>query len=121
MERHDETSQFDVSDTRTLDEVVRWLLEQDHIPSFCTACYREGRTGDRFMSLCKSGKIHLCCTPNALMTLKEYLMDYASPETRAVGEALIARSLGDIPLERTRAITEDRLQRIQNGERDFRF
>ncbi|MCR5840473.1 MAG: [FeFe] hydrogenase H-cluster radical SAM maturase HydG [Bacteroidales bacterium] len=121
VERHDETSQFDVSDTRTLDEVVRWLLEQDHIPSFCTACYREGRTGDRFMSLCKSGKIHLCCTPNALMTLKEYLMDYASPETRAVGEALIARSLGDIPLERTRAITEDRLQRIQNGERDFRF
>ena len=121
VERHDETSQFDVSDTRTLDEVVRWLLEQDHIPSFCTACYREGRTGDRFMSLCKSGKIHLCCTPNALMTLKEYLMDYASPETRAVGEALIARSLGDIPLERTRSITEERLQRIQNGERDFRF
>ena len=121
VERHDETSQFDVSDTRTLDEVVRWLLEQDHIPSFCTACYREGRTGDRFMSLCMSGKIHLCCTPNALMTLKEYLMDYASPETRAVGEALIARSLGDIPLERTRSITEERLQRIQNGERDFRF
>ena len=121
VERHDETSQFDVSDTRTLDEVVRWLLEQDHIPSFCTACYREGRTGDRFMSMCKCGKIHLCCTPNALMTLKEYLMDYASPETRAVGEALIARSLGDIPLERTRSITEERLQRIQNGERDFRF
>ena len=120
-ERHDETSQFDVSDTRPLDEVVRWLLEQDHIPSFCTACYREGRTGDRFMSLCKSGKISLCCTPNALMTLKEYLMDYASPETRAVGEALIARSLDDIPLERTRQITEDRLKKIENGERDFRF
>ena len=121
VERHDETSQFDVSDTRSLDEVVRWLLEQDHIPSFCTACYREGRTGDRFMSLCKSGKISLCCTPNALMTLKEYLMDYASPETRALGEALIARSLGDIPLERTRQIAADRLQRIENGERDFRF
>ena len=120
-ERHDETSQFDVSDTRSLDEVVRWLLEQDHIPSFCTACYREGRTGDRFMSLCKSGKIGLCCTPNALMTLKEYLVDYASPETRAKGEALIARSLSDIPLERTRSITEDRLARIEHGERDFRF
>ena len=120
-ERHDETSQFDVSDTRSLDDVVRWLLELDHIPSFCTACYREGRTGDRFMSLCKSGKISLCCTPNALMTLKEYLMDYASPETRAAGEALIERGLLDIPVERTREITRDRLQRIENGERDFRF
>ncbi len=120
-ERHDETSQFDVSDTRSLDEVVRWLLEQDHIPSFCTACYREGRTGDRFMSLCKSGKISLCCTPNALMTLKEYLVDYASPETRAVGEALIEKSLSDIPLEKTREITRDRLRRIEQGEHDFRF
>ena len=120
-ERHDETAQFDVADTRPLDDVVRWLLEQNHIPSFCTACYREGRTGDRFMSLCKSGKISLCCTPNALMTLKEYLMDYASDETRALGEALIARSLGDIPLERTRQIAAERLQRIENGERDFRF
>ena len=120
-ERHDETSQFDVSDTRSLDEVVRWLLEQDHIPSFCTACYREGRTGDRFMSLCKSGKIGLCCTPNALMTLKEYLVDYASPETRAVGEALIEKSLSDIPLEKTREITRDRLVRIEHGEHDFRF
>ena len=121
QERHDETSQFDVSDTRSLDEVVRWLLEQDHIPSFCTACYREGRTGDRFMSLCKSGKIGLCCTPNALMTLKEYLVDYASPETRAVGEALIEKSLSDIPLEKTREITRDRLVRIEHGEHDFRF
>ncbi|MBO4586119.1 MAG: [FeFe] hydrogenase H-cluster radical SAM maturase HydG [Bacteroidales bacterium] len=121
VERHDETSQFDVSDTRSLDDVVRWLLEKDHIPSFCTACYREGRTGDRFMSLCKSGKISLCCTPNALMTLKEYLVDYASPETRKVGEALIERGLLDIPLEKTREITRDRLQRIANGERDFRF
>ena len=120
-ERHDETSQFDVSDTRSLDEVVRWLLEQDHIPSFCTACYREGRTGDRFMSLCKSGKIGLCCTPNALMTLKEYLVDYASPETRAKGEALIAKSLADIPLERTRKITEEHLAAIEHGGHDFRF
>ncbi len=121
VERHDETAQFDVSDTRPLDDVVRWLLEQDHIPSFCTACYREGRTGDRFMSLCKSGKISLCCTPNALMTLKEYLMDYASPETRAAGEALIARSLTDIPAGRVRDLTAERLLAIEAGHRDFRF
>ena len=121
VERHNETAQFDVSDTRPLDEVVRWLLEQNHIPSFCTACYREGRTGDRFMSLCKSGKIGLCCTPNAIMTLKEYLMDYASPETRAAGEALIQKSLNDIPLERTREVTRARLLSIEKGERDFRF
>ena len=121
VERHDETAQFDIADTRPLDSVVRWLLENDHIPSFCTACYREGRTGDRFMSLCKSGKIGLCCTPNALMTLKEYLMDYASPETRAAGEALIEKSLSDIPLERTREITLRHLKEIEEGARDFRF
>ena len=120
-ERHDETAQFDVADTRPLDDVVRWLLEQEHIPSFCTACYREGRTGDRFMSLCKSGKISLCCTPNALMTLKEYLMDYASPATRAEGERMIASSLTDIPEGRVRDLTVERLKRIEAGERDFRF
>ena len=120
-ERHDETAQFDVSDQRPLDEVVRWLLEQDHIPSFCTACYREGRTGDRFMSLCKSGKISRCCTPNALMTLKEYLMDYASPETRAVGEAMIERSLSDVPEGRVRDITRQHLDEIAHGAHDFRF
>ena len=120
-QRHDETAQFDVSDTRPLDDVVRWLLERNHIPSFCTACYREGRTGDRFMSLCKSGKISLCCTPNALMTLKEYLMDYASPETRALGERVIAASLTDIPAGRVRDITVERLAAIASGARDFRF
>ena len=120
-ERHDETAQFDVADTRPLDDVVRWLLQNDHIPSFCTACYREGRTGDRFMSLCKSGKISLCCTPNALMTLKEYLMDYASPATRAEGERLIAASLSDIPEGRVREVTLERLARIESGERDLRF
>ena len=120
-ERHNETAQFDVSDTRPLDEVVRWLLEQDHIPSFCTACYREGRTGDRFMSLCKSGKISRCCTPNALMTLKEYLMDYASPETRAVGEAMIERCLSDVPEGRVREITRQHLDEIAHGAHDFRF
>ena len=120
-ERHDETAQFDVSDTRPLDDVVRWLLETDHIPSFCTACYREGRTGDRFMSLCKSGKISLCCTPNALMTLKEYLVDYASPETRAAGEALIAKSLSDIPEGKVRDLTIKHIEEIAAGGHDFRF
>ena len=121
VQRHDETAQFDVADTRSLDEVVAWLLADDHIPSFCTACYREGRTGDRFMSLCKSGKIGLCCTPNALMTLKEYLMDYAAPATREAGERLIARSLADIPSEKVRGICERHLEEIKNGKRDFRF
>ena len=78
------SAQFDVSDNRTLDEVVNWLMKMGYIPSFCTACYREGRTGDRFMSLCKSGQIQNCCHPNALMTLKEYLEDYAAEDTRKV-------------------------------------
>ena len=121
VERHDETAQFDVSDTRPLDDVVRWLLESGHIPSFCTACYREGRTGDRFMSLCKSGKIGLCCTPNAIMTLKEYLMDYASADTRRLGENLIEKSLADIPSEKVRDITARHLREIEEGKRDFRF
>lgn len=120
-EPENETAQFDLSDHRTLDEVVKWLMEMGYIPSFCTACYREGRTGDRFMSLCKSGQINNCCLPNALMTLKEYLMDYASEETKEIGEKLIVSQLGDIPRERTRQIVEDRLQRITAGERDFRF
>ncbi len=115
------TAQFDLSDHRTLDEVVKWLMEMGYIPSFCTACYREGRTGDRFMSLCKSGQINNCCLPNALMTLKEYLMDYASPETKIVGEALIQSQLPDIPREKTRQIVTERLERIAAGERDFRF
>ncbi|MBR6006026.1 MAG: [Clostridia bacterium] len=120
-ERPHDTEQFDVSDQRSLDEVVRWLMETGHIPSFCTACYREGRTGDRFMSLCKSGQIQNCCHPNALMTLKEYLEDYASPETRAVGEKLIAKEIGNVPNEKVRGIVEERLEKIANGERDFRF
>ena len=117
---HD-TEQFDVSDNRTLDEVVRWLMEMGYIPSFCTACYREGRTGDRFMSLCKSGQIQNCCHPNALMTLKEYLMDYASEETKKVGEALIQAELRNIPKEKVREICADHLQKIEEGIRDFRF
>jgi 2-iminoacetate synthase len=116
-----ETSQFDVSDNRTLDEVVHWLMDLGYIPSFCTACYREGRTGDRFMSLCKSGQIQNCCHPNALMTLKEYLMDYAQPETRKVGEALIEKEIGSIPKANVQEIVRKRLKLIENGERDFRF
>ena len=115
------SAQFDLSDHRSLDEVVRWLMELGHVPSFCTACYREGRTGDRFMTLCKSGQIHNCCLPNALMTLKEYLEDYASPETRAIGEETIAREMNSIPREKTRQIVAERLEKIAAGERDFRF
>lgn len=118
----DNSEQFDVSDKRTLDEVVRWLMEIGYIPSFCTACYREGRTGDRFMSLCKSGQIQNCCHPNALMTLKEYLMDYASPETREIGEKLIKKELNNIPKEKVRTIAENYLKEIETeGKRDFRF
>lgn len=119
--RPTDTEQFDVSDQRTLDEVVRWLMEMGYIPSFCTACYREGRTGDRFMSLCKSGQIQNCCHPNALMTLKEYLMDYASEETRKIGEALIEAELDNIPKEKVREICKDHLAKIEEGIRDFRF
>ena len=113
--------QFDISDCRTLDEVVRWLMETAHIPSFCTACYREGRTGDRFMQLCKSGQIQNCCHPNALLTLQEYLEDYSAPETKQLGENLITRELINIPNEKVRAIVEGRLDDINVGNRDFRF
>ena len=120
-ERPHDTEQFDVSDNRTLDEVVNWLMSAGYIPSFCTACYREGRTGDRFMSLCKSGQIQNCCHPNALMTLKEFLMDYASADTREKGEALIEKELANIGSDKVREIVKERLVKIENGERDFRF
>ena len=117
----DETSQFDTSDKRSLDEVVNWLLDMGHIPSFCTACYREGRTGDRFMSLCKSKQILNVCGPNALLTLKEYLMDYASDDTKKKGEEIIQKELENIPKEKVREKTKEYLQEIENGNRDFRF
>ena len=120
-ERPHDTEQFDVSDNRTLDEVVNWLMKSGYIPSFCTACYREGRTGDRFMSLCKSGQIQNCCHPNALMTLKEFLMDYASEDTRKTGEKIIEKEIENIGSEKVKAIVRERLSRIENGERDFRF
>ena len=120
-ERPHDTEQFDVSDNRTLDEVVAWLMELGYIPSFCTACYREGRTGDRFMSLCKSGQIQNCCLPNALLTLEEFLQDYGSAETKKIGQALIRRELAHIPGDKVRALCQANLEKIAQGERDFRF
>jgi len=121
-ERPHDTEQFDVSDQRSLDEVVRWLMENGHIPSFCTACYREGRTGDRFMSLCKSGQILNCCHPNALMTLAEYLEDYASPETKKIGYEMIEKELKRIPKDKVRGIAEHNIADIRSSNRrDFRF
>ena len=120
-ERPHDTEQFDVSDQRTLDEVIAWLMDMGFIPSFCTACYRAGRTGDRFMSLCKSGQIQNCCHPNALMTLKEYLVDYASEATRKQGDAMIAGEIPTIPNEKVRNALAQYLERIEKGERDFRF
>ena len=115
------SAQFDLSDTRTLDQVVNWLLGMGYIPSFCTACYREGRTGDRFMSLVKSGQIANCCQPNAIMTLKEYLEDYASEDTRIKGEAVIQKELASIPSDRVRARAAQYLDELKAGKRDFRF
>lgn len=115
------SAQFDVEDKRTLDQVVNWLMTMDYIPSFCTACYREGRTGDRFMQLCKSKQIQNCCHPNALMTLKEYLEDYASEDTKEIGDKLIIKELENIPNEKVKEIVVKNLENIKNGQRDFRF
>ena len=121
-DRPHDTEQFDVSDQRSLDEVVKWLMDNGHIPSFCTACYREGRTGDRFMSLCKSGQILNCCHPNALMTLSEYLEDYASPETKKVGYEMVEKELERIPREKNREIARQNIKDIRSSNRrDFRF
>ena len=121
-ERPHDTEQFDVSDQRSLDEIVSWLMDSGHIPSFCTACYREGRTGDRFMSLCKSGQILNCCHPNALMTLSEYLEDYASPETKRKGYEMIENELKKIPKEKVRETAKSNIDAIRaSNRRDFRF
>ena len=121
-ERPHDTEQFDVSDQRSLDEVVRWLMDMGHIPSFCTACYREGRTGDRFMALCKSGQILNCCHPNALMTLTEYLVDYASDETKAVGYETLEKELERIPKAKVKEIARQNIADIKaSNRRDFRF
>ncbi len=121
-EAEDENSeQFDVIDNRPLDEVINWLMRLGYVPSFCTACYRAGRTGDRFMELCKAKQIHNCCHPNALMTLQEYLTDYASKDTKAIGEKLIERELATIP-NNLANIVRQRLEDIRTGRgNDFRF
>jgi len=119
-EEEENTKQFDVIDNRSLDDVVKWLTESKYIPSFCTACYREGRTGDRFMSLCKSGQIQNCCLPNALMTLQEYLIDYAADGTKTAGEELINSEIINIPNEKMRSVVIDHLEQIKHGDRDFR-
>ena len=121
IEDAEESAQFDISDNRTLDEIVGWLLELGYIPSFCTACYREGRTGDRFMSLAKRGLIGNCCAPNALMTLAEYLEDYASPKVKVEGLKMIDKLRQVIPSDKVRRITEENLRAIVEGKRDFRF
>lgn len=119
---HDEeTAQFEVADNRTLDEVVKWLMERGYIPSFCTACYRAGRTGERFMQICKSGKIQDCCTPNALLTLQEYLLDYASPETKALGERLIRQEIDKLSNKALRRAVREDLGKLEAGARDLRF
>jgi 2-iminoacetate synthase len=120
-DEEEDTRQFVVSDTRSLDDVIKWLIDTGYVPSFCTACYRAGRTGDRFMELCKSKQILNCCHPNALMTLKEYLLDYAKPVTREAGEKLIEMEIENIPKEKVRNIVRKNLVTIQDGQRDFRL
>lgn len=121
-ERPHDSEQFDVSDQRTLDEVVNWMMKMDFIPSFCTACYREGRTGDRFMTFCKNGQILNCCHPNALMTLAEYLVDYAGDETKKIGFDLIEKELEKIPTEKVKTLAKQHIEDIKaSNKRDFRF
>lgn len=121
-EAEDESSaQFDVSDNRTLDEVVKWLMELGHLPSFCTACYREGRSGERFMELCKNKQIQNFCHPNAILTLKEYLEDYATDGTKAIGETLIEKEIENVSNEKTKEILKNYLKNIKDGNRDFKF
>ncbi len=120
-QRDEDTAQFDLADKRTLDEVVRWLMELGYLPSFCTACYRAGRTGERFMKICKSGKIQDCCTPNAILTLKEYLLDYASPATLEIGEALLDREVEKIENSALRDSLRKDLRSLEEGQRDLRY
>ena len=120
-EYEEDTAQFDLADRRTLDEVVQWLMQLGYIPSFCTACYRAGRTGERFMKICKSGKIQDCCTPNALLTLKEYLLDYASPKTRELGEKLLREEIEKLSNPALRIAVNEDMEKLEAGTRDLRF
>lgn len=117
----DNSAQFDTSDKRTLDEIIHWLLRLGYVPSFCTACYREGRTGDRFMKLAKSGQIGNVCQPNSLMTLKEYLLDYASKDTFELGEEVIETELQKIENKKVKEIAKNYIAQLEGGSRDFRF
>ena len=121
MPDSEDSAQFDVSDRRPLDEVIKWLMELDYLPSFCTSCYREGRTGERFMEICKSQQIHNFCEPNAIMTLKEYLEDYASDETKEIGEKLIRKEIETIQNEKIKTAVIENLKKIEQGGRDYKF
>jgi 2-iminoacetate synthase len=116
-----EKPQFEVGDHRSPLEIIKSLCNGGYIPSYCTACYREGRTGERFMRLAKSGQIHNVCQPNALLTFKEFLLDYGDDEAKEIGEKVIHKALEEIPNEKARSVTVERLKRIENGERDLRF
>jgi 2-iminoacetate synthase len=111
--------QFVLADSRPAIDVLRWLMDESLVPSFCTACYRKGRTGDRFMSLAKSGDIKNVCLPNALMTLCEYMMDYGDDAFRGQASALIEKNIPKIKNEKMRELTKDSIKRIKNGERDL--
>ncbi|WP_407314382.1 [FeFe] hydrogenase H-cluster radical SAM maturase HydG [Desulfosporosinus sp. SB140] len=121
INKTEEKPQFEVADHRSPMEVIKSLCLSGYMPSYCTACYREGRTGDRFMALAKAGQIHNVCLPNALLTFKEFLIDYADEELKELGRKAIEKGLQDIPKEVARKAAEEKLKRIAAGERDLRF
>lgn len=121
MPENENSAQFDVEDRRPLDEVIRWLMKLGYLPSFCTACYGSGRTGERFMEICKGQQIHNFCHPNAIMTLDEYLQDYASDETKKVGENLISKEVEALENPEIKAVVKKNLDKISKGERNFKF
>lgn len=121
MPENENSAQFDVEDRRPLDEVIRWLMKLGYLPSFCTACYGSGRTGERFMEICKGQQIHNFCHPNAIMTLDEYLQDYASDETKKVGENLISKEVESLENPEIKAVVKKNLDKISKGERNFKF
>ena len=122
MPEDEDSAQFDVSDRRPLDDVIKWLMELGYLPSFCTACYRSGRTGEKFMEVCKSQHIHNFCHPNAILTLKEYLEDYASDETKKLGLKLIQKELQSFnESQKVKDTVVEDLVKIEAGQRDFKF
>lgn len=121
MPEDEDSAQFDISDRRPLDEVIKWLMKLGYLPSFCTACYGSGRTGERFMEVCKKQQIHNFCHPNAILTLKEYLDDYATEETRQIGNKLIDKEISTIKDEKISQAVKSYLEKIKTGERNFKF